>query len=251
MFVWVDFASGKATLWISKTCPYAARAWIAAIERSVDLNIQIVDLQNKPQTFCDLYASIAPDPLVAAKVPIYEDGALKLIESAVIAQYIDEEYHVEGAALSRVSAADRAFCRLFVDTFEKTISPMSVRMLLASESADEREKIKTKDFPAAIKIMEIFLSKYQQDSGPYLLGETFSIAEILTAPFIQRLIPIAAEFCNIDVFNECERANCTVFKTWIMGVLERQSVKATAVGKEELIESYKNLKKRMQLSVKK
>jgi len=51
-------------------CPFAQRAWITLIEKKLNFEQKIVDLQNKPKHFKELYASIHPDPTAPAKVPI-------------------------------------------------------------------------------------------------------------------------------------------------------------------------------------
>jgi glutathione S-transferase len=51
-------------------CPFAQRAWITLIEKKLKFEQKIVDLQNKPKHFKELYASIHPDPTAPAKVPI-------------------------------------------------------------------------------------------------------------------------------------------------------------------------------------
>lgn len=40
------------------------------MEKKLNFEHKIVDLQNKPKHFKDLYASIHPDPTAPAKVPI-------------------------------------------------------------------------------------------------------------------------------------------------------------------------------------
>lgn len=53
---------------------------------------RIVDLQDKPKDFSDLYSSIHPDPNSRAKLPILEHGDVRLIESAVCAEYVAEAF---------------------------------------------------------------------------------------------------------------------------------------------------------------
>jgi len=56
----------------STTWPYAQRAWIALLESSVDYEMVNVNLQDKPQEFCDYYALANPIPNARAKVPLLE-----------------------------------------------------------------------------------------------------------------------------------------------------------------------------------
>jgi hypothetical protein len=69
LFVLATYApiaqSAQVKLWVSKTCPYAAKAWCAFNERvctnaNVDFELRMVDLQEKPEDFNSMYASISP-----------------------------------------------------------------------------------------------------------------------------------------------------------------------------------------------
>jgi len=77
----------KITLTVSKSCPYACRAWISCIEAIPnDFILNEVDLQDKSIEFKDLYASINPVSDDSAKVPILEntETGFKMIESKII-----------------------------------------------------------------------------------------------------------------------------------------------------------------------
>jgi hypothetical protein len=151
-------------LWVSKSCPYAQRAWITSIEKKIDVDLQFVDLANKPKEFCDVYASISPDTLASAKVPIFEDAdGFKLIESAVIVQYLDDKFPNSGNSLIPQLASEKALCRLFIDCFEKTMSPLSISMLKASGDSVAIEKLQ-QTIPVALKTM----NRYLECNGTYI-----------------------------------------------------------------------------------
>jgi glutathione S-transferase len=228
-------------LWISKNSPYAGRTWIASIEKKIDVDLQFVDLYNKSKEFCDLYSQISPDISAPAKIPIFEDAdGFKLIESAVIVQYLDEKFPNSGSSLIPQLASEKAVCRLFIDLYEKTMSPLNLAMVKASGDSLEIEKIK-QTLPLALKTMNRYL-EINQKSGPFILSDRFSFAEVMVAPFIQRLLPLAASFCSINLIEECEKAGCSHLIKWIEAVLARESVSQTKVEDEKLIEAYTKLK---------
>lgn len=238
----------KSRLWVSKACPYAQRAWITSIEKAIDIDVTFVDLANKPKEFCDIYSHISPDILASAKVPIFEDvDGFKLIESAIIVQYLDEKFPDSGTTLIPQSAAAKATCRLFIENFEKTISPLSFAFLKASGDSEAIEKLQ-QSIPMALKIMNKYLECNAKSGGPFLLGDTFSFAEVLTAPFVQRLLPVAISFCNINITEECQKAACSRLLQWMEAVLARESVNQTKVEDEMLIDSYRKMKDRIQQS---
>ena len=87
----------------------------------------LVDLQNKPQEFLDLYALANPIPGARAKVPLLEvtdqeqssvssannEGPVMLTESLVVSQYVAEKFGSD--VLLPSSARDRATMRLFTE----------------------------------------------------------------------------------------------------------------------------------------
>ena len=76
--------------------PWAHRAWLTLLEKKVNFTTIPVPLNNKPQWYKDLYASVHPDPLARAKVPIIEIGKPNdaeyqiLVESDVVARFVAE-----------------------------------------------------------------------------------------------------------------------------------------------------------------
>ena len=52
------------------TCPWAARVFLALLEKELPFEEKIVPLANKPQVFKDMYAVEHPDPTERAKVGI-------------------------------------------------------------------------------------------------------------------------------------------------------------------------------------
>jgi hypothetical protein len=72
---------GQALFWF-KTCP----CWLVgslSLEKVVDLDLKMVDLQNKPTDFIGTYTSITAGASASSDT-IYEDG-FKMIESGIIA----------------------------------------------------------------------------------------------------------------------------------------------------------------------
>jgi glutathione S-transferase len=242
MSVAVAFAETSTKLWLTKSCPYAHRVRILCIERSIDVELQYVDLANKPKELCDIYSQITSNSTAAAKVPIFEDSdGFKLIDSAIIVQYLNEKYPNLGSNIVPQLASERAVCRLFVNCYEKTMSPLIVAVLKASDDSLEMEKLR-QTLPATLQTVNRFLECNAQKSGPFVLGNCFSYAEVMTAPFIQRLVKIAASFCSIDLMEECEKAGCVDLMKWIEAVVARESVESTKLDDEQLFKNCNRMK---------
>ena len=80
-------------------------------------------LNNKPQWYKDLYASVHPDPLARAKVPIIEIGKPNdaeyqiLVESDVVARFVAENWKSQGEQLVPDNKFAEAKMNLFIGQF--------------------------------------------------------------------------------------------------------------------------------------
>jgi glutathione S-transferase len=96
------------TLYDADRCPYCARVRIVLAEKAVEYETVTIDLSDRPAL---LYEK---NPL--GKVPVLEDGAFVLPESAVIMEYLDERY--PEPALLPADPGERALARLRVHRFD-------------------------------------------------------------------------------------------------------------------------------------
>jgi glutathione S-transferase len=222
----------------SGTCPYAQRAWIALEECGIPYEKIMVDLQNKPQHFVEMYQRANQLPDARAKVPLLhvvnDDGDeddFVLCESLVVSEYVAEVYGKNSLLAS--SPEDRARVRLFT---ELCGSSFSYFPLLRAH---------TDDGGAPAALLESFkegligvdaLLRGSKD-GPFLLGNSFSLAECNAAPFLQRCCAILPEFTRVDPLQLCDELGLDRLKVWIEAVLMRPSVVTTGVSMGDMRES--------------
>lgn len=203
----------------------------------------LVDLQNKPQEFVDLYALANPLPGARAKVPLLQLDApnddnqpIMLTESMVVAEYIAEQYGRD--CLLPSTAKDRATMRLFT---ELCGSSFSYFPLLRAKGPQLEAAVQT--FKDGLVAANAFLKHYQ--SGPFLMGQQFSLAECVTAPFVQRACTLLPALTGRDeesavVVNPldiCDELGLHHLQQWMQAVLARSSVVATSVPKDEMVQS--------------
>src|SRR5581483_7695037 len=96
------------TLYDAERCPYCARVRIVLAEKGIEHEVVAIDLSDRPAW---LYEK---NPL--GKVPVIEEDAFVLPESAVIMEYLDERY--PEPALLPADPAARALARLRVWRFD-------------------------------------------------------------------------------------------------------------------------------------
>ena len=101
------------TLYDADRCPYCARVRITLAEKGVAYETVAVDLDDRPAWIYE------KNPL--GRVPVLEEDAFVLPESAVIDEYLEERY--PEPALWPAGAAERAFGRLLVVRCDQLSKP--------------------------------------------------------------------------------------------------------------------------------
>ena len=151
------------TLYDADRCPYCARTRIALAEKGVEYETVEIDLDDRPSWIYE------KNPL--GRVPVLEEDAFVLPESAVINEYLDERY--PEPPLWPADAAERGLGRLLVFRFDQLSRPYyGVRR--DEEGARER-------LDAELAKLNAIL-----EAQPYLTGREFGLADIAYIPWIVR-----------------------------------------------------------------
>ena len=151
------------TLYDADRCPYCARVRIVLAEKAIEYETVVVDLDDRPAWIYE------KNPL--GRVPVLEEDAFVLPESAVINEYLEERY--PEPALWPADPGERALGRLLVFRFDELSKPYyAVRR--EEEGARERLEVQLAKLNAAL------------DARPYLSGREFGLADAAYVPWIVR-----------------------------------------------------------------
>jgi len=210
---------------------------ISLIERRLQYETTVVDLQDKPEAFKSLYAAACGDPTMSAKVPILQtDDDTTLIESMVIVEYLDDL-----SAPGGYSAEEKARARMWATLVPNWLSWFSILRTDAGSEEEEQAVAKVRD---GLRAMDAFL-KAGGGGGPFVLGDEFSSAEAATAPFISRLMLVLPglrpELVPTRWLEEDGLTHCAA---WAEAVVHRQSVSDTLPAAGELQQSYQKMMER-------
>ncbi|DBA86483.1 hypothetical protein WJX79_005726 [Trebouxia sp. C0005] len=231
------FPSNAIQFYDSGTCPFAQRAWITLIEKKLNFEQKIVDLQNKPKHFKELYASIHPDPTAPAKVPIIIDGDNQLIESNVVSEYLDVQYRSSGVKLFPEDPLQLAKVRWFVDLFSETFMP-SLFGLLRADSEESLQAAKTK-MDTALKNLDKFVEQHgSSKGGDYFLGGGYSFAEVAATPFLHRASAALPALRGYSIDKAIQQQKLTRLDAWIKAALARPSYNKTAPADDTVAKSW-------------
>jgi glutathione S-transferase len=151
------------TLYDAERCPYCARVRIVLAEKGVEYETVEIDLDDRPAWIYE------KNPL--GKVPVLEEGAFVLPESAVIDEYLEERF--PEPALWPADAAERAFGRLLVFRFDR-LSKAYYALRRGEDGAQERLDAELAKLNAALA------------ARPFLSGREFGLADVAYVPWIVR-----------------------------------------------------------------
>jgi glutathione S-transferase len=193
----------------AEVCPFAQRSLIALLEKGANYLHTEIDLRNKP----DWFADVSP----YSKVPVLRHGDVRVYESAIINEYLDEVF--PQPALMPKDAGARAQVRIWIDFDNVKFVPAFYKVLLAQEATRRGELAST--IADALRFIET-AALGARATGPYWLGRELTLVDIAVWPHMERLAVLEA-YRGIKVPKECGR-----LREWLAAVAERASVKDTA-----------------------
>ena len=187
-----------------KLCPFVQRSVILLLEKGIDFDITYIDLQQPPEWF------LAISPF--GKVPVLRCGDTVLFESAVINEYIDE---TRPPSLHPVNPLLRAQNRAWIE-FGGGLNIDIHGVIVATDAADfaaKCDKVKK----------ELTRVEDQLGTGPYLNGDTFSLADAAYAPTLMRL-QLIKQLTGLNLM-----ADTPKLQAWTDTLLARDSVLRSVV----------------------
>ena len=183
------------TLYDAARCPYCARVRIVLAEKGVEYETIEIDLRDRPAWIYEKNST--------GRVPVLEEGAWLLPESAVIMEYLDERY--PEPALLAADAAERALARLWIFRHDDFTRPYY---------ALRREE----DGAAALLAEQLTQLDVALGERPWLGGAEYGLADIAYVPWVLR----ARDSLGVTLDNHPAVAD------WLGRLLQRPAVAAEA-----------------------
>jgi len=180
LFADLTMTNEQITLYMSPTCPWAARARIVVREVKANFTEYEVDLQNKPYWYftvnpLGLVPAIAyGGPIVPPDQPSPE--SVKLRESGLIIEWGADEF--PQANLLPGSPLERYQARLIIDTVTTKLAPALEAFVFGKGTSQN-----------VLKSVEL-LQNELVPGVEYALSDQYTIADIGATPFIGRLVTL-------------------------------------------------------------
>lgn len=221
-------------------CPFVQRSWMVLHEKGIPHQYIEVNPYKKEAHFLRLN----PRGLIPTlAVPARDGGGGErkaLYDSTVISEYLDEAFTDAGSRLLPGDAYERARCRLWIDHINTRIVPAFYRFIQHTPEKQYSIEEARGEFLGQIKT----LVKEMADGGPWFLGETFSLVDVMVAPWAMRMF-LFDHYKPGGLGLPEVKGNSEDDQTWIRwgqwfdAIRERQSVKDTLSDREAYIICYK------------
>jgi stringent starvation protein A len=150
-------------LYDADRCPYCARARIALAEKGVEHEVVSVDLTDRPAWIYEKNET--------GRVPVLEEDAWLLPESAVILEYLEERY--PEPPLLPADPAERAQARVLIFRHDDFTGPYYA-LRRGEDGAAER-------FDEQLARLDAVLSRQE-----WLTGRAYGLADIAYVPWVLR-----------------------------------------------------------------
>jgi stringent starvation protein A len=181
------------TLYDADRCPYCARVRIVLAEKGVEYETVVVDLDDRPAWIYEKNPT--------GRVPVLEDGAFMLPESAVIDEYLNDRY--PEPPLLPADPGERALARTLIFRFDHLSKPY-----YAVRRGDDGARAQ----------LDGELAKLDRllEGQAFLTGAEFGLADVAYVPWILRARDrMAVDLDPFPALNE-----------WVEQLAERPSIAA-------------------------
>ena len=196
------------------------------LEKNIQFDHRIIDLKAKPAEFVEKYKRAGGTG--SALVPLLEHGGQYVIESSVVARYIAQ--HVGGPELYPRTAEDLERIERFLSIWAD-VETTYYDLLRASSDAQAEER-------RALFVDRLAAVDELLDRAPFLLGDDFSFAECIAAPWVQRFFVTLPYFRGIDFEGDILRA-FDALPGWMRAVRDRASCQESICPEGEMLDAAK------------
>ncbi|KAG2228153.1 hypothetical protein INT45_009199, partial [Circinella minor] len=219
----------KTIFYTSITCPFSQRVAIALKEAEIDHETVFIDLSNKPEWYKDVN--------VDKKVPSLTTYGINFAEPSVLIELISELKPQK--RLLPTDPIKRAQVRFVIQYYWSKVALSWYRHFQNIKNADPRTYIYSL-YSAYTRINELLLE--QAPTGPYFLGQQYSLADIAIAPFASQLETTHKAFLSRIVQHQINviKFYYPRLQEFLNGITDRPSFKETYPGDDLIIKSFQS-----------
>ncbi|NDJ19456.1 glutathione S-transferase family protein [Myxacorys almedinensis] len=210
-------------LYSMRLCPYAHRSRLTLIEKQIPFTLIEIDLHNKPANF----EKISP----TGKVPALKYGTHRLWQSAVINEYLEEEFPMP--PLLPKGPMLRAQARLWIHFADTRLFAVTHKLLFTSDPLQQAKL--GKELTDCLQWIEQEGLQKLTAAEPYWLGSEMSLVDLTYYPWFEQ-VSVLEHFCGFKFPTHLDRLH-----QWRKTVANRESVRSIAKPPKFYLEHYGKL----------
>ncbi len=209
-------------IYSARICPFCHRSRLALREKGIDFELVEIDLNDKPEW----YSELSP----FGTVPALRHGEVRLWESAIINEYLEEAFPTP--ALMPRTPGLRARARIWIDFAGSRFVPPFYRLL--KEQDENRWPQHQEEIREVFAIMEKEGIGRLGGQGPYWLGGDLSLVDLAYYPWFERW-PALEHYRQLALPDEFPR-----LRRWQEAMLERRAVQEAMEPDQFYLEGYRD-----------
>lgn len=164
---------GVLRIFAMRFCPYAQRVHLILNAKNVPYHTTNINLNEKP----DWYLKINPNGKVPAIQLVNDPEKPFLVESLIIAEYLDEKYQVN--PLYPRNPLTKAQAKLLIERFAPVQSNFYKAATQPDDCGDALEQL--------AKALDVYEAVLKERATPYFNGERIGIVDYAIWPWFERL----------------------------------------------------------------
>jgi glutathione S-transferase len=212
----------EVAIYSASVCPFAHRTRLTLVEKGVGFSLTEINLEQKP----DWFREVSP----YEKVPVIKHGEVRVWESAIINEYLDEV--LPQPPLLPADPAQKAQARIWIDFANTKFINAFYKMLLIQD-AQKQEKWK-QQFVDHLYFLD---QEAFGQADPYWQGDQVSLVDLTYYPWFERW-SVLAHYRNLHLPSDCKN-----LQRWWEAMAKRDSVQQLRNADEFYIEEYEKYAK--------
>lgn len=198
----------EVLLYSARACPFAHRTRLVLTHKELDFELTEIDLRNKPAWYGEVS--------LYGKVPALQHRGQRIVESAIINEYVEEVW--PQPPLLPAGAGERARARILIDYANTRFVPAFGALLRARDPEGEAQA--KKELLEALAFLERNALP-EGAPGPFFGGSAPGLVDFAFYPWFERWpaldhyrnVPIPAELRRLDAWVEATSALPAARKT--------------------------------------
>ena len=212
-------------LYSARACPFAHRSRLVLAEKKLKFELVEIDLANKPAWFSGVS--------LYGKVPALEHDGRRIVESAIVNEYLDEVF--PEPRLLPSDPVQRALARIWIDFANTRLAAAFTKVLWSTTDAERQAG--RGELGSALERIEREALGELSGEGPYWFGAQPTLVDFAFYPWFERLAAFQ-ELTGFELPGGLER-----LARWRDAVSQRASVREIANPAAFYLERYRSYKR--------